>query len=246
MKRAKALPYILKISLCGGKNMYRTELHSHSMGVSICAHAAPEVVIARYKAAGYHSLVSTNHINKGTFAHMEEASWEEKIAHFMTGYEGLKKAAGKDMHILLGCEINLSDIHSGVYIPNDYLVYGVTKEWLLELGDPRSFTLKQLSERVRADGLLLIQAHPFRYGCQLMKDTLLDGIEVYNAHLNHDSHNYLADLWADVKNLRKTSGSDFHDPDGNIGGGIETEAPITDNDMLLRILKNGEYRLIRE
>ena len=224
----------------GGSLMYRTELHSHSMGVSICAHAAPEVVIERFKTAGYHTLVSTNHINDGTYKELEHLSWEEKIAHFMTGYEALKKAAGKDIQVLLGCEINLRGCS------NDYLVYGVTREWLLEMGDPRGFSLQELSQHVRKSGLLLIQAHPFRYGCRLMKEEWLDGVEVHNSHKNHDSHNYLAQLWADVKNLRQTSGSDFHDPEGYIGGGIETEAPITSNEELLRVLRSGEYRLIRE
>lgn len=219
--------------------MFQLEMHSHCAGVSVCASAQPETVIARFRAAGYHGLVSTNHINNGTFSQMEALPWVEKVAHFMTGYEALKKAAGPDMTVLLGCEINLHE--SG----NDYLVYGVTRDWLLALGDPRELSLKELSERIRADGLMIFHAHPFRYGATLMPERLLDGIEVYNAHKGHDSHNYLSALWAEKKALRCISGSDFHDPDSHIGGGLQTEEPILDNETLLKTLREGTYRLIK-
>ena len=219
--------------------MFQLEMHSHCAGVSVCASASPETVVARYRAAGYHGLVSTNHINDGTFSRMEALPWAGKVDHFMTGYEALKKAAKADMTILLGCEINLHGAG------NDYLIYGVTREWLLALGDPRDLSLKALSERVRGDGLMLFHAHPFRYGATLMPERLLDGIEVYNAHGGHDSHNYLSALWAEKKGLRCISGSDFHDPDSHIGGGLQTDFPIRDNETLLKTLREESYRLIK-
>lgn len=219
--------------------MFQLEMHSHCAGVSVCASADPETVIARYREAGYDGLVSTNHINNGTFSRMEELPWKEKIAHFMTGYEALRKAAGSHMTILLGCEINLHG--SG----NDYLVYGVTRDWLEDLGDPRDLSLKALSERIRGDGLMIFQAHPFRYEATLMPERLLDGIEVHNAHGGHDSHNYLSALWAEKKNLRCISGSDFHDPNSHIGGGLRTDYPIRDNETLLKTLREGTYSLIK-
>lgn len=218
--------------------MFRMELHSHCAGVSPCASATPEQVIARYRAAGYHGLVSTNHVSPGTFSHMSEQPWEEKVRYFLTGYEGLCRAAGDDFPVLLGCEIFLGG--------NDYLVFGVTPQWLIHLGDPILLSLKELSDRIHADGLMIFQAHPFRYGCHLVRENLLDGIETYNAHKKHDSHNYLAALWRDVKQLRAISGSDFHDPDGYIGGGIETDFLIRDNETLLQTLRGGNYSLIQE
>lgn len=220
--------------------MYKLEMHAHCAPVSACASAKPETVIARYRVAGYDGLVSTNHINGSTFRNMEEASWAEKIAFFMTGYRALRAAAGDDLDVLLGCEINLNGS------VNDYLVYGVTEDWLLALGDPRDFSLETLSERVRAAGLLLVQAHPFRYGSRLMNERLLDGVEVYNAHRNHDSHNFLAQLWAQERGLLRTAGSDFHDPDSHIGGGILTRERISDNAALLRTLRGGDYELIMQ
>ena len=74
--------------------MYLMETHAHTKGVSMCASATPEQVVAAYKAAGYSGIVSTNHINLATFSRMEDASWPDKVDHFMTGYEAMKQAMG--------------------------------------------------------------------------------------------------------------------------------------------------------
>lgn len=220
--------------------MYRLELHSHCAPISTCASASPAQVIARYKEAGYQGLVSTNHINRSTFHAMEEKSWAEKVDYFLQGYEGLKAAAGAGFDVLLGCEFGLQGFW------NDYLVFGVTKEWLLALGDPRDRDIRAIAAQVRADGLLIYQAHPFRYGMTMVGEDVLDGIEVYNAHQGHDSRNFLADCWAKERRLPAISGSDFHDPSSHIGGGIMTDVRIADNETLLSVLRRGDYQLLRQ
>ena len=224
--------------------MYKLEMHCHSKEVSVCSTCPAEVQIARYKAAGYSGIVSTNHINRGTYHEMEEWSWEQKVAHFIRGYHALKEAAGDDFDVLLGCEINLTPVGWPTYIPNDYLVYGVTEEWLLQAGDVRDLSLEALSEKTHAAGLLLVHAHPFRYNTVMMKETLVDGYEVYNGNIRQNSHNQLADYWADMSNKIKTSGSDFHWPDDPCVGGIATEERIRDNETLLRVLRGGQYTLL--
>lgn len=224
--------------------MYKLELHAHSSPVSDCATATPKEVISAYRKAGYHGIVSTNHINLFTFKRMDDASWQEKMDFFMDGFHALEKEAGDGFDVLFGCEINLTR-RGEHYIPNDYLVFGVTEEWLRAMGDVREMTLQQLSEESRKAGFLLVGAHPFRYGCVIADDTLLDGVEVYNGNKWHDSHDYLTQLWAEKKNLIQTTGSDFHAPQDLTVGGIETEERITDNEKLLKTLRSGNYRLIR-
>ena len=222
--------------------MYKLEMHTHSKGVSHCADITPAEEVAVLKAAGYHGMVSTNHINLWTFYQMEDATWEEKVHHFMSGYNALKEAAGDDFDVLLGCEINLSESREK-YLSNDYLVYGVTEDWLLKTGEMLHFTLKQLSDAVREAGLLLVQAHPFRYQTLIMQNSLLDGVEAFNGNAGHDSHDYLAYIWAKKHGLLMTSGSDLHHADGNTNGGILTEERIRDNQKLLEILRSGRYEL---
>ena len=114
--------------------MYKLELHCHNREVSACSDCPAEKLIEIYRSAGYSGIVSTNHINRGTYQHMEEKSWEEKVDYFMAGFDALRTAAGKGFDVLLGCEINLSPVVPlsrelqekgwSAYVPNDYLIYG--------------------------------------------------------------------------------------------------------------------------
>lgn len=226
--------------------MYRLELHCHNSEVSACAHCPAETLIRRYLQAGYHGVVSTNHINRGTYARMEEWSWEQKIDYFMRGFEALQKASPDDFDVLLGCEINLTPVGWPAYIPNDYLIYGVTEEWLRKTGDMRLMTLEELSQSARAAGFLIVHAHPFRCGTVMANPNFLDGFEVFNGNARHDSHNDLSAFWCKRNQKIPTSGSDFHQTDDPACGGIETLERIRDNASLLRVLRSGEYRPIQD
>ena len=100
-----------------------------------------------------------------------------------------------------------------------------------------------MAQHIHDNGLLLVQAHPFRRHMSIVDWRLLDGIEVYNGNPNHESNNPVADLWAHRHHLLKTSGSDYHGQWGEHLGGIATTEPIRDNAHLLEILKNGQYTL---
>ena len=114
--------------------MYKLEMHVHSRPVSRCGHIDPEEEIAMYKAAGYQGMVSTNHINLATFQDMGgNFPGLKRRCILCWAMKRRRRWAAKDFDVLLGCEINLSRPGQD-YIPNDYLVYGVTEQWLLETG----------------------------------------------------------------------------------------------------------------
>ena len=225
--------------------MYKLELHCHTSEVSACSRCPAETLIRRYKEAGYHGIVSTNHINRATFQRMESFSWHEKIDHFMREYYLLREAASNDMDVLLACEINLTPADWPAYIPNDYLVYGITEDWLRSTGDMRTMTLERLSACVWEAGFLIVHAHPFRVNTVMMNPDLLDGFEIFNGNPRHNSHNDLAEVWARMNGKIMTAGSDFHQPDDPCCGGIETETRIRDNEALLSVLRGGKYRFLR-
>ncbi len=105
---------------------------------------------------------------------------------------------------------------------------------------------KTFSRYSRAEGILFIQAHPFRNYMTIVDTKNIDGIEVFNGHIEHDSRNSIADAWADMHRLIKTSGTDFqhatHFPDG----GIITKFEIKTSEELVSTLKLGKYKLIRD
>ncbi len=225
------------------KMLYKTELHAHTSPVSRCAHADPETLVKRFTEKGYTTVVLQNHLNRWTFETMSGIGWEEMMRYYLEGYHALRDAARGKLNILLGAEMRVDEF------ANDFLVFGLTEEKLFSLGEIFPLRFRELSKKLGGMGCLVYQAHPMRFGMTLLNpewDGHLDGIEVYNSHKNHDSHNDLALLWAEKLSLPGISGSDFHDPEGYIGGGILTEEPVTGMDQLLNILKSGNYRLIRE
>ena len=106
--------------------------------------------------------------------------------------------------------------------------------------------MEELSASAREAGFLVVHAHPFRCNTVMMRPDLFDGYEVYNGNPRHDSHNALAEDWARMNGKIMTSGSDFHLPDDPCRGGIETDFRIRDNETLLRVLRGGQYRVLRE
>lgn len=216
---------------------YKTELHAHTKEVSPCADLSVQEVADRYIAAGYTTLVLTNHYCDYVIDNAGK-SWEEKIAHYLSAYRTMKEYAGDRLHVLLGCELRFTENF------NDYLIFGLTEEFLIENPDLHKMTLKTFSELSRKSGLLLFQAHPFRNRMTVMPPKYLDGIEVFNGHHGHDSRNQLADAYARRYGLLRSSGSDFHHISSVESAGILTDEPITRMEQLVSALKNGECELI--
>ena len=219
--------------------MFKTELHCHSLEISECARVNNSDIVRKYTEAGYTTLVLSNHFNYGTMKYNKAESWEDFIDKYVGAYENLKKEAEGKLNILLGAELRFKEN------VNDYLLFGITKEFLLSI--PNVFDLKPESfcKIARENGVLFVQAHPFRNSMTVIRPDFLDGVEIFNGHFGHDSRNDIAELWASKFSLIKTSGTDFHYNDSPANGGILTEEEITSMDQLVSILKSGKYELIR-
>lgn len=223
--------------------MFKTELHCHSAEVSNCASAGAKFIVEKYLEAGYLTIVLTNHFSIHTFKNKRfdhsDDPWNKKVDYFINGYNVMKEAAAGRLNIILGMELRYySD-------PNDYLVYGVTEEFLRAHPEMLDSKNKYFAPVIKENGMLLIQAHPFRNGMTITKPEYLDGIEVFNGHIGQESRNDIANLWADKFGFIKTSGTDFHHEYHHPDGGIMTEKPITNAQQLVETLKSGKYELIR-
>ena len=221
--------------------MFKTELHCHSKSISACARVSNEDIIEKFTKAGYTSLVLANHFNKDTQGFLGcLGSYQDFVTAYLKGYEDLKKDAEGKLNIILGMELRFNQNS------NDYLVFGVTEEFLRAHEDIYTLNPESFSKIAREAGLLFIQAHPFRNTMTVVRPDLLDGIEVYNGHKGHDSRNEIADMWADKFSLIKTSGTDFHYSHVPANAGITTDVEIKDGAQLVEILKSGNYSLIKE
>lgn len=236
------------------KKMYKTELHCHTGDTSLCGHATAEELLYRYLEKGYSTVVVTDHFARISIVRSRkfldyiaendlETNWQTRIDFFLRGYQNFKKVAEGKLNVLLGMEF-MSWVDGG---KNDYLIYGVTEDWLRASEFIPQFTYKEMAVYAHEFGLKVYQAHPFRPKMVISETQYLDGIEVYNGTVNVQSNNSFAEAWADLKGLKKISGSDFHEEFHKVSGGILTEEPIETNEQLLKILDSQEnYELIRD
>ena len=198
----------------------------------------------KYLENGYTTVVVADHLSPSTFASKRYTGgedWQKKIDYYMEGVRALKEAAKGKLHILQGCEIRIEAC------PSDYLVYGITEEFMRQNPDLLQIPkVRALCARLHEAGFLVFQAHPFRNGMTITNPEHLDGIEVYNAHARHNSRNDLAEMWAARYDLLPISGSDVHHDHDIPGGGILTDEPITDMAQLMQILRERRYTLLRE
>ena len=224
--------------------IFKTELHCHSTEVSACSKITATQLRDRYISAGYTTVVLTNHFAVFTYNHLKCADWQEFVDKYMYGYNLLKSVSQGQLEILLAIEIRPQDS------PNDYLMYGVTEGFLRENEFLYNKSVEKLSRLARENGILFIQAHPFRDYMQMTSTELIDGIEVFNGnhggHYGTDSRNDIAEAYADKYEFIKTSGTDLHYPNDKILGGIATNEKIRSIPQLIEILKSGNYKLIKD
>ncbi len=217
--------------------MFKTELHCHSKDISLCARVNTQEIIDTFVNKGYSTIVLANHFNGYTMDAICPGDWVGFVDKYYGAYEKLKSDAEGKLNILFGAELRFNQNC------NDYLLFGLTKEFLYE--HPEIFTLNPEKFHVLAkeNGILFIQAHPFRNDMTVTRPNHLDGVEVFNGHFGHDSRNDIATMWAEKYGLIKTSGTDFHYITSPANGGILTENEITEMSQLVEILKSGNYKL---
>ena len=220
----------------------KIELHAHSAESSRCGSIEAEEVVKKYNEAGYKALVLTDHYYARFFDKISNLSWKKQLEQYLKGYKAASKAAQNlNFIVFLGIEIKFEAD------PNEYLVYGLGEEFLFRHPNLHQLSLKKFKALTAAqkEEILIFQAHPFRPGMEPAAEELLDGLEVYNGNLRHDSKNKRAFSYAEKHNLKMISGSDFHEYEDLARGGImAAEIPSNMGDMI-SLLKSEDYYLIK-
>lgn len=215
---------------------YRIELHAHTNPASSCGKATPEELVQLYLDAGFDGAVITNHFSHAAFGDLSREAFAEAQ---LADYERACKAAeGTKLKIYLGVEVRFDE--NG----NDYLLYGVDGEILGKLYDYLGKGLAAFRKEVKLPGSILIQAHPFRDGCVPADGSLLDGIEVFNMHPNHNPRSALAALYAKEQGIPLTvAGTDFHHvkPGYIAAAALRCRELPKDSFQLAELLRSGDY-----
>lgn len=222
--------------------LFKTELHCHTSETSNCGKASAAELIDAYLRKEYNTVVITDHLSTHTYFNLnyKTLTWDEKIDIFMRGYNTAKKYADGRINVLLGMELRFDSPSE-----NDYLVYGITEEFLRKNKDLLDMDIKSFSKLAKKNNLLIFQAHPFRFNMMITNPEYLTGIEVFNGCVRHNSNNDIAEAWANKYKFHVTAGSDFHQLGDEARGGIITEKEITSNDELLETLIKRKYSLIK-
>ena len=214
-----------------------TETHLHTLQSSLCAHFSAEKIPALYKKHGYGNIIITDHWNENTLDQFAGDCHQKNRAWFQS-FEILSEAAEKEnINVFLGMEIRLNDC------PEDYLIYGITFDFIKEYPDLYRCDVKKLFSVIDSAGFLLYQAHPFRGYLDVQPPEFLHGIEVYNANTSHINENKKAKQYAKKHKLLQIAGSDFHHYDMVAKAGIYLPSDIKTNKQLVDYLKNGEVQL---
>ena len=218
------------------------DLHVHTKEGSPCAHAPARTLVNRYKEKGFDGIVITDHVSRWYMENCHKLSYEDYCKFNYEVYLEAKDEGDKiGLTVLHGCEYKLDSTFN-----NDYLVYGVTYEFLTENLDLFKVSLQQFKEHCEKHNVVLYQAHPFRDYAAVMSPNYLHGYEVVNGtHIAHHSfRNEIASIWADKNKLHKIAGSDCHMEESVGLAGVKFKTEIKDNNDLVKALKEDNYYIV--
>ena len=235
---------------------YKYETHLHTSEASACGSSKAADYISVYKRIGYDGIFVTDHFFGGNTCVSFELDWFARIQQYCSGYEAAMEEAQKQNEIDGGNFKVFFGIEQ-TFDGDDYLIYGLNKEWLLAHPEIESMNHGQLFEAVSQAGGLMIQAHPFRLRGYIQAIHLhpreVHGIEVYNGG-NTPDQNELALAYAKAYDFPMTSGSDIHNItfalenkiEGKMNlGGMEFDEPLNKIEDYIRLIKEKKGRILR-
>lgn len=216
---------------------YQIELHAHTFPASDCSQVSSIEMVDTYKKLGYDAVTITNHF----MYQYNKIPKNDYISAFLSDFDQAKKHGGEiGLKVYLGAEIRFTENN------NDYLIFGINEKILLDIYDLLPLGIEKFRKNYAMTDSVFIQAHPMREGMQKIDTELLDGIEVFNLHPNHNSKVGLASVYANENNISTIiAGSDFHNPNKNFEGLSALRGTYLPEDSfeLAQLIKTGDYLL---
>ena len=223
---------------------YLYETHLHTKEASACSQNTGEEFVHAYKEAGYTGIIVTDHFFRGNSGIPRELPWEEWVDAFAKGYENAKEAGDKiGLQVFFGWEES--------YQGNDFLIYGLDKEWLKQHPEIKDVTIEEQYRMVHEAGGMVVHAHPYREAWYVQEIRVFpqweDGVEVFNAsHYGKDEredgrsmYDVRAIEYAEKNNLPQTGGSDIHSTN-LLYGGMAFDRKLEDVQDYIKAVKSRE------
>ena len=210
------------------------ETHMHTCQASRCGKSTGKEHARFYKEQGFAGIIITDHFFGGNTSVDCTLPWEDRIDRFWSGYEDAKEEGDRiGLDVFFGLEQNFGF--------DEYLIYGLTKEYMKAHPEMERWTRKQQLEEVHKAGGCVIQAHPFRMRFYMDRIRLgaeyADGIEVANAG-NEPLDDARSWRYGQEKGLVMTAGSDNHRSPAEELFGVALEKRLTSIDDYVKIILN--------
>lgn len=210
----------------------RLELHAHTSPASTCAELTTEEVLTTFRNDGYDGIAITNH-----FYSREGYTMKDQVDLFRSElYNALEMGEKLGIKVYAGAELRFSNVND-----NDYLFFGYDPDDLYYIRQLLELDLETFVKNYKTDDMFLLQAHPFRNGMERNNPELLDGVEAFNMHPNHNSRVAVAVRFAEEQGKVMTMGTDFHHP--NHDNLCATRTPyLPENEKeLVKLLKSDDF-----
>lgn len=179
------------------------DLHAHTRGISKCCRIYAERVVEEALGAGLDGIVLTNHYQKNYVKDGDYAAFAERYVEEF--HHTAQYGEGIGCRVLFGIEVTM-ERYPAVHL----LIYGVGEDFPMRYPEMFDFTQEELYRIVHENGGILVQAHPYRRGDNLLDVRFLDGVEI-SCHPLYESA-YLEKLssLAAREGLLLTCGGDYH------------------------------------
>ncbi len=214
----------------------KIDLHVHS-GLSECASTNYIELVDAYKDAGI-TPVLCNHYNalytKEYGGKYDRRSYPSVYVDEF--YRTVDYARSKGLDVFFGIEVALT-------LPDcpyaEFLIYGATPDFLIDNPTMYDLDQAQLYDLVKGNGLMLVQAHPFRkeqghFPHDMKK---VDGVEI-NCHYRFLREEERVRKLAEENDLIVTCGSDFHRKGQEGSGGIICDKVKSEAELKNTLLNN--------
>jgi len=221
---------------------YRYDLHCHTKEGSKCSDIAATDMAELYYEMGYTGFCITDHFS-GMTTLPDDTSWRERVLFHYDIYEKAR-AAGEKYGLTVFWGIEYSPVYDIKQMSNciwiDFVVFNLSKEWLIENQSAFCGTDKEQLSNLRKAGGFISHAHPIIYKQDTEQIQLyqnyVDAVEVINGGLS-DIDNNAAQQYARAYGLYETAATDIHRYDQRVMAGLETETHNDTIDSLISAIK---------